>query len=95
LGGLGINGRIILKWILRKQGMKVCSGFSLIRDTEAGTCEHETKPSGSTKDGEFLDQLNYYYLLNENSALYGVSYQSTITPSLHVRLYNFSKTLTL
>jgi hypothetical protein len=26
----------------------------------AGLCEHGNEPSGSTKDGEFLDQLSDY-----------------------------------
>jgi hypothetical protein len=29
----------------------------------AGTCEHGNKPSGSIKDGEFLDYLIDYQLL--------------------------------
>jgi hypothetical protein len=34
----------------------------------AGSCEHSDKPSGSIKDGQFLEMLNNYQLLEENSS---------------------------
>jgi hypothetical protein len=34
----------------------------------AGFCEHGNEPSGSIKGGEFLDQLNEYWLLKKDSA---------------------------
>jgi len=49
----GIDGRIILRWLLRKwDGLDRCgSGFGQV----TGTCECGNEPSGSTKYGEFLD----------------------------------------
>jgi hypothetical protein len=51
---LGVDGRIILKWILRKEDRRVwsglfCSGYKPL----AGCCEHGTEPSGSIKMGNF------------------------------------------
>jgi hypothetical protein len=33
-----------------------------------GTCEYGNEPSGSIKDGEFLDYLSNYNLLKKDSA---------------------------
>jgi hypothetical protein len=33
-----------------------------------GFCEHGNEPSGSIKDGEFLDYLSHYKLLKKDSA---------------------------
>jgi hypothetical protein len=33
----------------------------------AGSCEHDNEPSGSIKGGEFLDQLNDYQDLKDES----------------------------
>jgi hypothetical protein len=43
----GIDGRIILQWILRKQGRSMKIAFTGLRI--AGSCEHSNKPSGSIK----------------------------------------------
>jgi hypothetical protein len=53
----GIDGRIILKWILEK-----CDGdmdwIDLAQDRQvADSCERGNEPSGSTKCGEFLEWL--------------------------------------
>jgi hypothetical protein len=32
-----------------------------------GSCEHDNKPSGSVKGGEFLDKLRHCQLLNKKS----------------------------
>jgi len=32
-----------------------------------GSCEHTSKPLGSIKSGEFLDQLNEYHVLKKDS----------------------------
>jgi hypothetical protein len=52
----GIDGRIIFKWILRKQGAKEWTGFIwLMIGTGGDCCKHGNEPSGITKYGEFLD----------------------------------------
>jgi hypothetical protein len=53
LDDTGIDGRIILKWIFRKWGVRA-------QDRErwlAGTCECSNEPLGSIKCREFLDQM--------------------------------------
>jgi hypothetical protein len=56
LGHLDEDGRIILKWILRKLGVRVWSGFVWLRIRFiGGFCEHGNETSGSVKGGEFLD----------------------------------------
>jgi hypothetical protein len=51
---LGIDGRIILKWIL-KMGLGVWSELMWLRiGTVAGCCGHGNEPSGSIKCVEFL-----------------------------------------
>jgi hypothetical protein len=52
LGGLSVDGRIILKWILRVSARPV-----------AGCYECGNKLLTSVKGGKFLDQLNDYQLL--------------------------------
>jgi hypothetical protein len=50
LGDPGIDGRIILRWILRKWNVGVCIGSSWLRiGTKCGN-----KPLGSIKYGGFL-----------------------------------------
>jgi hypothetical protein len=47
-----VDGRIILKWILKKEGgLEVDSSGSVV-----GSCEHSNGYSGSIKGKEFLDQ---------------------------------------
>jgi len=51
---LGVDGKVILGWILRKYGRKVWTGFIWFRiGPVVGCCEHGNEPSGSTKGGEF------------------------------------------
>jgi hypothetical protein len=51
-----IDGRIILEWILGKEGGKLWTGFIWLRiGTTTGSCEHGDGPSGSIKGGEFLE----------------------------------------
>jgi hypothetical protein len=53
----GVNGRIILRWILGS-GMWCMDWVELAQERQvAGTCECGNKPSGSIKCGEFLDWL--------------------------------------
>jgi hypothetical protein len=55
-GELDVNGRIILRWILRKMEGVVGTGGSWLRiGMGGGTCEYGKEPSGSIKCGVFLD----------------------------------------
>jgi hypothetical protein len=60
LRDLDVDGRIILKWILKKWSVTMWIGF-------CGWCEHENKFSGSIKTGKFPDWLSDYQLLKKNS----------------------------
>jgi hypothetical protein len=54
-----VDGRIISKWILRKQGG---TGFISIRyGPVTGSCEHGNEPSGSIKEGKF-DKLSVLFV---------------------------------
>jgi hypothetical protein len=56
LGDPGVDGRIILRWTVRKWDVGVCTGSSWLRvGTGGGTCESGNEPSGSIKRREFLD----------------------------------------
>jgi hypothetical protein len=49
-GDPDVDGRIILRWILRK----LEGSWGLDLSQVAGTCEYGKEPSGSIKCGEFL-----------------------------------------
>jgi hypothetical protein len=53
----GVDWRIILKWILKKHGERMWNGLIWLGIGASGglLCEHGNEPSGSIKDGEFLD----------------------------------------
>jgi hypothetical protein len=53
LEDLGVDGRIILKWVFKKRNGEAWSGSG--NGQVAGACECDNKPSGSLKCGEFLD----------------------------------------
>jgi hypothetical protein len=53
-GDPGIDGRIILRWILRKWDVGVWTGLGWLRIDVVGTCECINETSGSIKCGEFL-----------------------------------------
>ena len=56
LGDPGLDGRIILKWIVSKWDVGVWTGSSWLRiGTGGGICECGNEPSGSIKCGEFID----------------------------------------
>jgi hypothetical protein len=59
LGDVGINERIILKFILKKQCVKAWTGLILLK---VDSCEHGTEHSDFIKDGDLLDQLSDYQL---------------------------------
>jgi len=56
LGDLGVDGRVILRWIFWKLVVGAWTGstWHMIR-TDGGTCECGNEPWVSTKCGEFLD----------------------------------------
>jgi hypothetical protein len=56
---LGRDGKIILEWILGKQGGKGWNEFIWLKTGEpvVGPCEHGNEALGSIKGKEFLDQL--------------------------------------
>jgi hypothetical protein len=55
---------IILKYILRKQGMRIWTEFMWLGGkSKAGFCEHGNEKYGSIKRGEFLNKLRDYHLL--------------------------------
>jgi hypothetical protein len=55
-GDPDLDGRIILRWILRKLEGVVGTGWSWLRiGTVAGTCEYGKEPSGSINMREFSD----------------------------------------
>jgi hypothetical protein len=51
---LGTDERIVLQWILEKQGWKVWTGFIQLRTGKAGCCEHSNKPLETITGGQFL-----------------------------------------
>jgi hypothetical protein len=58
LEDLGVDGRIILEWIIGKFGGSVWIGFIWLgTGISGGLCEHDNEPSGSLKGREFLDWL--------------------------------------
>jgi hypothetical protein len=53
LGNIGVDGRIILDWMLGKWSW---TGFTWLRiESVVGFFEHGNEPSGSIKGREFLD----------------------------------------
>jgi hypothetical protein len=54
-GDLGVDGRVILRWIFRKWHVGLWAGSGLCQVAETCVCGNE--PSGSIKCGEFLDWL--------------------------------------
>jgi hypothetical protein len=55
-GDTGLDGRVILRCIFKKQDVEVWTGLSWLRiETDGGTCECGNEPSGSIKCEEFLD----------------------------------------
>jgi hypothetical protein len=73
LEDLGVDGRIILRWIVRKWGEKVWTECIWLRwGPVAGCCEHGNELSGSIKGGKFLDQLSNCYLQEKDSALWSL-----------------------
>jgi hypothetical protein len=56
LGDPGVDGRIILRWIIRKWDVVALTGKTWLRvGTGGGICESGDEPLGFTKCVEFLD----------------------------------------
>jgi hypothetical protein len=55
-----ISGILILRWILKKQGMRISTGFCLDYDKSPveGPCGYGTKLLCSVKDTGFIDYLS-------------------------------------
>jgi hypothetical protein len=52
---LGINGWIILDWIMGKEGVEVSTGFIWLRiGTSGGPCKHGNEPSYSIQGWEIM-----------------------------------------
>jgi len=52
---LGVDGRIILEWILGKYNEKFWTGCVWLRiATSGGSCGHGYEPPGSIRDGKFI-----------------------------------------
>jgi hypothetical protein len=67
----GIDGRIILKWILEKwDGGMDWVDLAQDRGQVAGCCECGNEPSGAIKCGEFVEYLKSCYLFRKTSALW-------------------------
>ena len=75
----GLNGRIILKFILNKHD----GGMEWI--DLAGSCECGNKPSGSIKRGDFLDLLTHCQLLKNDSIPCMEVVHNLTTPKKHRR----------
>ena len=56
MGDPGVDGRIILRWIIRKWDVGLWTGSSLLRIGTGGRhLDYGNEPSGFIKCGEFLD----------------------------------------
>ena len=61
LEDLGVDGRIVLKCIFKKQDGRAWNAFIWMRTgTVAGCCEHGNEPSGSIICLECFDELRNY-----------------------------------
>jgi hypothetical protein len=68
LEDLDVNGRIMLKRIL-KRDMSLWTGSPIPEECAVVRyCEHDNETWGSTEAGKFLDQLSDYQFLRKDSA---------------------------
>jgi hypothetical protein len=58
LKNVGVNRRIILKWLIKKQGERVWAGGTQFwKGSDGGLLEHDNEFSRSTTRGKFLEWL--------------------------------------
>jgi len=70
---VGLDGKIILKYVLKKWNGKAWTGFIWIRiGTGGGACQCGNEPSGSIIRGEFLEKLRTVSF-SERTLLHGVN----------------------
>ena len=68
-GGLGVDGRMILKWFFKKWVGRRGLDYSGSGETQlAGACERGEEPSVSMKCGEFLDSMKNCKLRRKDCA---------------------------
>ena len=71
LEDLGVDGRIILKWISKKQdGVRRLDWFCSDQGQVAGCCEQGNELQGSIQFGEFFDQVKNVYVLKKDFVPY-------------------------
>jgi hypothetical protein len=55
---LGVDGVIILEWVLKEQAVRMWTQLNVLRTGSIGhRCEHDSEPQEFIKIEEFLDQL--------------------------------------
>jgi hypothetical protein len=83
LGDVGIDGEVILKYILKKLSVWVWIGFNLLwMGSNGEPYEHGNEPLGSTKGRDFIDQLSYYQLLKKTLLHELVKYKNSLNSKL-------------
>jgi len=68
LEDLGVDGKLMLKWILSRIAGRGLDSAGLTQGEVEGRCERGIETSGSTKCGEFLDWLKNCQLNKMDSA---------------------------
>lgn len=66
LGNPGADGRVILKWNLKKNSARTWSGFIRLKE-RAGSCSYGNEPAGSTQHGKLMPSWRTISLSNINS----------------------------
>jgi hypothetical protein len=67
LGDVGLHGRTILKWILRKYGSEDAD-TNFVDQNNVHKCERANKPLASKTDGTFLEAISDYQVLKKDFA---------------------------
>jgi len=91
----GIDGKIILEWVLRKYGARLDSS-ALWQGPVVGPCKHGNEPSGSLKGGEFFWLAKWQLASQEDSAPWGQFFWEIsiyIKGLFFARIFSFSSFL--